>query len=146
MQLSGRFEVVRVGETLVVRRANGDAIRGSRAMTATLSIGGWRFRRVSEDAGVAIEDLWSALLPKGPRVTVRAWQAGDRMVPHGASVERRLKGLFRDAGVDAARRRAWPVVLVDERIEWVPGVRRSSAATVRSGRSMVMYRCEHDES
>ncbi len=146
MQLSGRFEAVRVGETLVVRRANGDAIRGSRAMTATLSIGGWRFRRVSEDASAAVEDLWSALLPKGPRVTVRAWQAGDRMVPHGASAERRLKGLFRDAGVDAVRRRAWPVVLVDERIEWVPGVRRSSAATVRSGRPMVTYRCERDES
>lgn len=146
MQLSGRFEAVRVGETLVVRRANGDAIRGSRAMTSTLSIGGWRFRRVSEDASAAVEDLWSALLPKGPRVRVRAWRAGDRMVPYGASVERRLKGLFRDAGVDAVRRRAWPVVLVDERIEWVPGVRRSSAATVRSGRPMAMYRCERDES
>lgn len=142
--LSGRFEAVRLGETLVVRRANSDAIRGPRAMTETLSIGGWRFRRVSGEAG-ALEDLWSALLPKGSRVTVREWRAGDRMMPHGASVERRLKGLFRDAGVDAVRRRAWPVVVVDGRIEWVPGVRRSSAATVRSGRPMVLYRCERDD-
>jgi tRNA(Ile)-lysidine synthase len=145
IQLSGRFEAVRVGETLVVRRANGDAIGGSRAMTAALSIGGWRFRRVSEDASAVPEDLWSALLPRGPRAMVRAWRAGDRMMPHGATVERRLKGLFRDAGVDAVRRRAWPVVLVGERIEWVPGVRRSSAATVRSGRPMVLYRCERDD-
>jgi tRNA(Ile)-lysidine synthase len=142
--LSGGFEAVRLGETLVVRRANSDAIRGPRAMTETLSIGGWRFRRVSGAAG-ALEDLWSALLPKGSRVTVREWRAGDRMMPHGASVERRLKGLFRDAGVDAVRRRAWPVVVVDGRIEWVPGVRRSSAATVRSGRPMVLYRCERDD-
>lgn len=145
VQLSGRFEAVRLGETLVVRRANGDAIRGSRTMTAMLSIGGWRFRRVLGEATAAPDDLWSALLPHGSHVTVRAWQAGDRMVPHGASVARRLKGLFRDAGVDAVRRRAWPVVLVDERIEWVPGVRRSGAATVRSGRPMVMYRCERDD-
>jgi len=79
------------------------------------------------------------------RVVVRAWEAGDRMLPHGAAVERRLKGLFRDAGIDAVRRRAWPVVLVDERIVWVPGVRRSSAATVRSGRPMALYRCERDD-
>ena len=145
IQLSGRFEAVRTGETLVVRRANGDAIRGPRAMAASLSIGGWRFRRVTGDASGAPEDLWSALLPRGPRATVRAWRAGDRMVPHGATLERRLKGLFRDAGVDAVRRRSWPVVLVDERIEWIPGVRRSSAATVRSGRPVVLYRCERDD-
>jgi len=146
IQLSGRFEAVRLGETLVVRRANGRAIHGSRAMTATLSIGGWRFRRVTGEASAQPENLWSALLPTGSRVTVRGWRAGDRMVPYGATVERRLKGLFRDAGVDAGRRRAWPVVLVGGRIEWVPGVRRSSAATVRSGRPMVLYRCERDDS
>jgi tRNA(Ile)-lysidine synthase len=145
IQLSGRFEAVRLGETLVVRRANGGAIHGSRAMTATLSIGGWRFRRVTGEASAQPENLWSALLPTGSRVTVRGWRAGDRMVPHGASIERRLKGLFRDAGVDAVRRRAWPVVLVDERIEWVPGVRRSSAVTERSGGPMALYRCERDD-
>lgn len=146
IQLSGRFEAVRLGETLVVRRTNGGAIHGSRAMTATLSIGGWRFRRVTGEASAQPENLWSALLPTGSRVTVRGWRAGDRMVPHGASIERRLKGLFRDAGVDAVRRRAWPVVLVDERIEWVPGVRRSSAVTERSGGPVALYRCERDDS
>ena len=145
IQLSGGFEAVRVGETLVVRHANGDAIGGSRAMSAALSIGGWRFCRVPGQASAVPEDLWSALLPRDPGATVRAWRAGDRMVPHGTTVGRRLKGLFRDAGVDAVRRRAWPVVLVGERIEWVPGVRRSSAATVRSGRPMVLYRCERDD-
>ena len=146
IQLSGRFEALRVGETLMVRRANGDAIRGSREMTNATSIGGWQFRRVMQQTGAEPDDLWTALLPaNGLRVVVRAWEAGDRMLPHGAAVERRLKGLFRDAGIDAVRRRAWPVVLVDERIVWVPGVRRSSAATVRSGRPMALYRCERDD-
>lgn len=144
VQLSNRFEAVRVGDTLVLRRAiDGTVLRRSRSMTPTLSLGGWQFRRNTGAGDALPTDLWSALLPaRGGRVVVRAWRPGDRMLPHGASVERRLKGLFRDAGVDAARRRAWPIVLVDERIVWIPGVRRSSAATVRSGRPMALYRCE----
>jgi tRNA(Ile)-lysidine synthase len=147
IQLSGRFEAVRVGDALVLRRTReGTAFRRTRSMTRELSLGGWQFRR-SADAGDALpSDLWSALLPaRGGRVTVRGWRPGDRMLPQGASVERRLKGLFRDAGVDAARRREWPIVLVDERIVWIPGVRRSSAATVRSGRPMALYHCERDD-
>ncbi|HEY7895493.1 MAG TPA: tRNA lysidine(34) synthetase TilS [Gemmatimonadaceae bacterium] len=147
IQLSGRFEAVRSGDTLVLRRAANVPVWGrSRAMTPTLSLGGWQFRRTTKALDAEPTDLWSAWLPaRGGRVMVRAWRPGDRMVPHGATIERRLKGLFRDAGVDAARRRAWPIVLVDERIEWVPGVRRSSAATVRSGRPMALYRCERDD-
>ncbi|HKV52358.1 MAG TPA: tRNA lysidine(34) synthetase TilS [Gemmatimonadaceae bacterium] len=147
IQLSGRFEAVRSGNTLVLRRtSDGTVPHRSRAMTPALSLGGWEFRRTTTSVDVKLIDLWSALLPvRGGRVTVRAWRPGDRMVPHGASIERRLKGLFRDAGVDAARRRAWPIVLVDERIVWIPGVRRSSAATVRSGRPMALYRCERDD-
>jgi tRNA(Ile)-lysidine synthetase-like protein len=147
IQLSGRFEAVRSGDTLVLRSAaNGTVLRRSRAMTPALSLGGWQFRRTAAAGDTQPTDLWSALLPaRGGRVMVRAWRPGDRMVPHGATIERRLKGLFRNAGVDAVRRRAWPIVLVDERIVWVPGVRRSSAATVRSGRPMALYHCERDE-
>jgi hypothetical protein len=53
-----------------------------------------------------------------------------------------VKGLLRDAGVDAASRGSWPVVLADDEIVWVPGVRRSSAASARSGRPVVTYHCE----
>lgn len=63
------------------------------------------------------------------------------MVPAGGNA-RRVKGLLRDAGVDAASRGAWPVVLADDEIVWVPGVRRSSAASARPGRPVVTYHCE----
>jgi TilS substrate C-terminal domain. len=53
--------------------------------------------------------------------------------------------LLRDAGVDAGRRSGWPVVLAGEEIVWIPGVRRGAAATVRSGRPMVVYECERDD-
>jgi tRNA(Ile)-lysidine synthase len=64
------------------------------------------------------------------------------MTPLGADVPRRVKGLLRDAGIDAGRRAGWPVVLAGEEIVWIPGVRRSLAATARSGRPVVRYFCE----
>jgi tRNA(Ile)-lysidine synthase len=67
------------------------------------------------------------------------------MTPHGAAAPRRVKGLLRDAGIDAASRAGWPVVLAGDEIVWIPGVRRSSAATVRSGRPVVLYQCERDD-
>jgi tRNA(Ile)-lysidine synthase len=68
------------------------------------------------------------------------------MTPYGAAVPRRVKGLFRDAGVDAPRRRGWPVVLADDEIVWIPGVRRSAASENISDRRAVVYGCEpHDD-
>ena len=63
------------------------------------------------------------------------------MIPAGGEV-RRVKGLLRDAGVDAASRGSWPVVLADDEIVWIPGVRRGPAASDRSGRPVLTYHCE----
>ena len=81
IQLSGRFEAVRSGDTLVLRpAANGTVLRRSRAMTPALSLGGWQFRRTAAAGDTQPTDLWSALLPaRGGRVMVRAWRPGDRM-------------------------------------------------------------------
>jgi tRNA(Ile)-lysidine synthetase-like protein len=106
-------------------------------LSAGVQVGSFRFDARDED----VVSLWSAKLPTGKALTVRAWRPGDRMVPTGGDV-RRVKGLLRDAGVDAASRGAWPVVLADDEIVWVPGVRRSSAASARSGRPVVTYHCE----
>jgi tRNA(Ile)-lysidine synthase len=102
-----------------------------------VSLGGFRFDARDE----AVVSLWSAKLPARKTLTVRMWHPGDRMVPAGGGV-RRVKGLLRDAGVDAASRGSWPVVLADDEIVWVPGVRRSSAASERPGRPVVTYHCE----
>lgn len=146
IQLAGGFEVVRQRDELIVRRVRThDAPRTERMLALDDRVGAWRFIRDARgtDGG---EGTWSALLPADAPARVRAWRPGDRMTPHGASVPRRVKGLFRDAGVDAGSRRGWPVVLVDGEIVWIPGVRRSSAATVRSGRPVVRYRCERHDS
>jgi hypothetical protein len=50
-----------------------------------------------------------------------------------------------DAKVSGPSRVGWPVVLVDDDIVWIPGIRRSAAAPERSGRPVVRYTCERFE-
>jgi tRNA(Ile)-lysidine synthase len=135
--LSGGFEAVAHRGIIVVRRSGSREVSAMQPLAAGVRVGGFRFDE--RDAGVS--SLWSARLPLEKRLTVRTWKPGDRMVPAGGDA-RRVKGLLRDAGVDAARRTEWPVVLADDEIVWVPGVRRSSAASARSGRPVVTYHCE----
>jgi tRNA(Ile)-lysidine synthase len=148
IQLSGGYEALLHHDTILVRRARlGVATCDVSSLEGTLSLNGWRFRRVGESgaaANVACEP-WSAALPAELALSVRPWRPGDRMTPLGAVAPRRVKGLLRDAGVDAGRRSGWPVVLAGEEIVWIPGVRRGAAATVRPGRPMVVYECERDD-
>jgi len=137
MPLSGGFEAVSHRGALIVRRSPPNAPNNVLGLSAGVQVGSFRFDARDED----VVSLWSAKLPAGKTLTVRAWQPGDRMVPAGGDV-RRVKGLLRDAGVDASSRASWPVVLADDEIVWVPGVRRSSAASARSGRPVVTYHCE----
>ena len=137
VQLSGGFEALSHRGFFVVRRSASNEERGALELSAGVQLGRFRFDARDED----VVSLWSAKLPSASSLTVRAWQHGDRMIPAGGDA-RRVKGLLRDAGVDAASRGSWPVVLADDEIVWVPGVRRSAAASARSGRPVVTYHCE----
>ncbi|MBC8027926.1 MAG: hypothetical protein H7Y89_18195, partial [Steroidobacteraceae bacterium] len=55
---------------------------------------------------------------------------------------RRVKRFLRDAGLAGPDRQGWPVVLAGDEIVWIPGVRRSDAATVRPGRPGALYVCD----
>jgi tRNA(Ile)-lysidine synthase len=139
IQLSGGYEAVLHQDELHLRRtAPATPARTVRLGGVSNRLGAWRFRRGAKEA----ESLWGAALPADAELTVRAWRPGDRMTPLGAAAPRRVKGLLRDAGIDAARRAGWPVVLAGEEIVWIPGVRRSLAATARSGRPVVQVYCE----
>jgi tRNA(Ile)-lysidine synthase len=139
MPLSGGMEVARQRDRFLVRRVPVHAGRGGvTPLEHALTWGEWRFARTAE-----LTDRWTAQLPADASLAVRAWRPGDRMIPEGSTKQRRLKGLFRDAGVDGARRRGWPVVVAGEEVVWVPGVRRALAAAARSGRPIVTFRCEH---
>jgi tRNA(Ile)-lysidine synthase len=55
---------------------------------------------------------------------------------------RRVKRYLSDAGLLGRDRTEWPVVVLGDEVIWIPGVRRSDAATVRSGGPARHYICE----
>ena len=142
IQLSGGIEAVRHGDELILREHASRTAERSRFLDDVTRIGGWRF--VIAEPAAADGDAWVAALPTDRPLRVRTWRAGDRMVPGGErrGESRRVKRLLREAGIEAGIRPGWPVVLSGDEIVWVPGVRRGTAATVRSGRPVAVYRCE----
>lgn len=61
-------------------------------------------------------------LAEGGRVTVRNRRPGDRIRPLGAGGRRKLKELLIDRRVPRRERDRLPLICVEERIAWVPGV------------------------
>lgn len=121
--LSGQAEVVRVRDGFVVRTAPAPTdTDGERALVPGVRVGGVQF--APGDGG---PDPWRARLPLGAAVTVRPWRAGDRL-ELGPGRRRRVARYLAEAGLAAPERAGWPVVLVDGRIVWIPGVCRGDAA------------------
>jgi tRNA(Ile)-lysidine synthetase-like protein len=100
-------------------------------------LGVWRLRR-----GTSADLRWSACLPNDRPLTVRAWRAGDRMRASAGQAARRVKRFLADARIPGRERTGWPVVLAGGEIVWIPGVRRSDAATDRPDRPGVHFVCE----
>jgi tRNA(Ile)-lysidine synthase len=86
--------------------------------------------------------LWTASIVGSAGGTVRSWSAGDRLEPAAGQSRRRVTRYLSDVGVRGTDRVGWPVVVAGDDIVWIPGVRRSDAATDRSGRPVRHYVCE----
>jgi tRNA(Ile)-lysidine synthase len=104
-----------------------------------LDWGRFRFR-----VGTAAEhdSPWTAAIASTDGSFVRAWSAGDRLAPAAGQGRRRVKRYLSDVGMQGGERTGWPVVVVGDDVLWIPGVRRSDAATDRSGRPVRHYVCE----
>jgi tRNA(Ile)-lysidine synthase len=157
MQLSGGIEVFRHRDFFVLRRSSPWREAAQVSLDGAVRFGEWRFwpvptiygrdERTSSElpgarGGAQREDLWVADLPADRHLSVRAWRAADRMRPRTRGAARRVKRFFSDAHIPGPSRSGWPVVLADDEIVWIPGVRRSDAASERSGRPAVRYACE----
>ena len=148
VQLSGGWEVLRRRDGFVLRRETpASPNRAPACLAGELRFGDWYFCRAdasrSGEVDAHASSMWVAALPADRTVTVREWQPGDRLAHGGkAGAARRVKRFFAEAGIAGPDRAGWPVVLVDDEIVWIPGVRRSDAATVRSGRPVVLYACD----
>lgn len=142
MQLSGGWQVEASPDQLVLRRSPHDA-QPDAALPPQGSLEWGRFRFRAREHGGSARDAWAASLPADSRLTVRSWAEGDRLAPAAGHQRRRVKRYLTEAGVRGLDRRGWPVVVADDDVVvWIPGVRRSDAATARSGRPVRSYVCE----
>jgi tRNA(Ile)-lysidine synthase len=144
IQLSGGWELLRSRKSFELRRSLSLPQRSTspEPLAAPMTWSAWRFA-VAES--VADRDPWQIALPKTLRLTIRGWRAGDRIVVrHGERlVSRKVKYFLSDARISGHIRGLWPVVVAGDEIVWIPGVRRSDAATVRSGGPVVTYVCDY---
>jgi tRNA(Ile)-lysidine synthase len=147
MQLSGPVDVVRRRGTIALLRERRPIAPPSSLSDGTVW-GDWRFR-IEIAPGLrnkgSVIAPWSAQLDVQSGLCIRAWTPGDRMRAAGDAVPRRVKRFLRDAGLAGPDRQGWPVVLAGEEIVWIPGVRRSDAATIRPGRPGALYVCDRIE-
>ena len=152
VQLSGGWEVVRSRHGLRLQASSEDARTTTEAvldLSTTTTWAGWTFwagtRPGSVSSAVAGQSGWDARLPVDRPLRVREWRPGDRLISGSGPLDggRKVKRLLNDAGVTGHERRGWPVVLSGDRIVWIPGVRRSDAATAQSeaGRPILAFSC-----
>jgi tRNA(Ile)-lysidine synthase len=142
IQLSGGWELIRSRTQFELRaEAPEETIR---LLSPPMTWDRWAFAQVdsmpSRGGGA-----WCFAVRSGDSLSIRAWRAGDKLtIRHGERlVARKVKYFLSDAGISGHIRARWPVVLAGTEIVWIPGVRRSDAATVRSGGPVVMYACDY---
>jgi tRNA(Ile)-lysidine synthase len=137
--LSGGWELEAIDDELVLHQV-ASAVVGESVLpvAGALRWGTFRFS-VAERA---VDGEWCAALSDEAQVVVRPWQAGDRLAPSRGQGRRRVTRYLSDARIAGSVRAGWPVVVQGEQIVWIPGVRRSDAATVRSGGPTRHYVCE----
>jgi tRNA(Ile)-lysidine synthase len=142
--LAGGWRLDASRERFVLHRVTEADVGASRLPErGTLQWGGFRFA-AADAATVASTDeaAWSAAIEGSGQLTVRRWQAGDRLASSRGQGKRRVARYLSDAGVTGSEREGWPVVMKGDEVVWIPGVRRSDAATARSGRPARHYICE----
>ena len=137
--LSGGWQLEAIRDDLVLHRVAGKMAGESLLPEiGALEWGTFRFSVGNRPA----DDDWSAELTSEAPIVVRRWRAGDRLAPSRGQGRRRVTRYLSDARIAGSVRHEWPVVVQGEEIVWIPGVRRSDAATDRSGRPTRHYVCE----
>ncbi len=141
VQVSGGWELHRGYDQFELRRMASAPLEAQRLRGGeAVRLGAWRFT----PAELRRDDPWTAALSAEAECVVRPWRPGDRMTAAGARGPRRVKRFLSEARITGPDRSRWPVVVSDGEVVWIPGVRRSEAATARPGRSEVTYACEFD--
>ncbi|MDZ7796327.1 MAG: tRNA lysidine(34) synthetase TilS [Candidatus Marinimicrobia bacterium] len=57
---------------------------------------------------------------------LRSWEPGDRMTLFGSSATKKVSDILKDKKIRASEKDTYPVLLADNEIIWIPGVKRSN--------------------
>jgi tRNA(Ile)-lysidine synthase len=143
IQLSGGWEVIRSRDALQLRASSGT--RPTPAALALSDVTSWYDWSFRPTRGDLIDNDWCAWLRPDCRHVIRSWEPGDAMGTRASGRARKVKELLSEAGVTGHQRAGWPVVIAehDGEIVWVPGVRRSEAASDPAGQPGLSFVCEY---
>lgn len=90
---------------------------------------------VREGAHTEVHSPWEARFDydevAGYPLYVRSRREGDVLQPLGMSGTKKVKDIFIDAKVPRKVRDRWPLLIWNERVEWIIGIRRGRGALVR---------------
>lgn len=143
--LAGGWSLEATRDTYMLGRQSPSAVTPAAVklpVKGSVAWGNFRFRVVR---AASLESPWGATIAAAAGAVVRQWTAGDRLETAAGQQPRRVKRYLSDAGVRGSARNGWPVVVAGHDIVWIPGVRRSDAATDRSGRPARHYICERND-
>ncbi len=141
--LSGGWNATRVAGGVRLRHGALDvAPKQEIPQGGRVRFGDWSFEIHAEPPGGLPDDAWSAWIPWESTTHIRGWQDGDRIAAGPAGRPRRVKRFFADKRIAAIDRKGWPVVVANGEIIWIPGIRRATAASARSGRPVRLVVCE----
>ncbi len=141
MQLGSGWEAeLSFDRVRLVAAERGGAVLGSVACgtgsEGRVAWGAWELTWHSEAAGRTTRMSFSTWVTPGAS-TIRAACSGDRLVPLGGVGRRKVRRLLMEARVPFRDRDAYPVLVRNGNVLWVPGICRSRVAVPRLGEPAV---------
>ena len=138
MQCSGGITLERTRGAFLLRRDSTDG--------DTVDLGRWNLREVSAAEFAThirrIGSTWGTMLNRGAAYSVRPWNPGDRVRAHGHSGARRVARFFSEQAIPVSERSSWPVVTVNDEVQWVPGVWKPASTVQQTGNDFTFLVCE----
>ncbi len=87
------------------------------------------------DANQAVFDAGAL----GMGLSVRNFKPGDRIAPFGMSGSRKVKDVFIEHRIPTEARRRFPLVMLEDRVAWLPGLVRSNLAPVTAATTEIVH-------
>lgn len=147
LELGRGFDAVLAFDRLVIGRRAAEPPPSSRLIQGrqgSLAWGQWEFEWCTNVAGRVLRSGYATWVSPGS-LTVRAVDAGDRVVPLGGVGSRKVRRILMESRVPFQERAEHPVLEREGTILWVPGVCRAEAAVPQGGGEALMIEARRPE-